>query len=194
VKLVRGNNMLLHQVMVSTSGSKLLPEDAIESLTKNLLPKTFLLTPNVPEAVFLIQQPTKEIKNVTDLVKIAERLASMGPSYVLLKGGHVPFKKDGTRDLVDHKGDIVVDVLYNSEAKSYELIEKPFIDSKNTHGTGCSIASAIASNLAKGYGAFEAFSEASKYISWAIETAPGFGKGNGPLNHMHSNYMVPFAP
>jgi hydroxymethylpyrimidine kinase/phosphomethylpyrimidine kinase len=180
--------------MISTSGSKLLPDDAIESLTKNLLPKTYLLTPNVPEAIYLIQQPRREIKSIADLVTIAEMLAAMGPSYVLLKGGHVPFKKDGTREAADHKGDIIVDVLYNSKAKSYELIKKPFIDSKDTHGTGCSIASAIASNLAKGYEPFEAFSDASKYISWAIETAPGFGKGNGPLNHMHSNYMVPFAP
>ncbi|KAA8903869.1 Phosphomethylpyrimidine kinase-domain-containing protein [Sphaerosporella brunnea] len=186
--------IVVDPVMVSTSGTELLPDDAIASLTKRLLPKTYLLTPNVPEALCLIQQPQREITSISDMLSVAEQLAAMGPRYVLLKGGHVPFKKDGTRVAGDRKGELMVDILYQSATKSYEVSKKPFIDSKHTHGTGCSIASAIASNLAKGYQPLEAFIDAGKYISWAIETAPGFGKGNGPLNHMHSNYMVPFAP
>ncbi|KAF8253980.1 thiamine biosynthesis protein [Wilcoxina mikolae CBS 423.85] len=185
--------LVLDPVIVSTSGSKLLPDDAIESLLKNLLPKSFILTPNVPEALLLLKRE-KEIEGLDDMKDIAAGLGRLGSRYVYLKGGHVTMTKERTRTPQGETGEIVIDVFYDSETEKFEIIEKPFIDSKNTHGTGCSLASAIASNLAKGLEPGHAVEEASKYIAYAIETAPGFGKGNGPVNHVYSNYMVPFAP
>jgi len=179
--------------MVSTSGSKLLPDDAIQSLLEKLLPKTFVLTPNIPEALLLLKRE-KEVEDVLDMQGIAADLGHLGPRYVYLKGGHVTMMKYRTRTPQGKRGDIVFDVFYDSDTGESKVIEKPFIHSKNTHGTGCSLASAIASNLAKGLEPVQAAEEASNYIAYAIENAPGFGKGNGPINHMHSNYMVPFAP
>lgn len=180
--------------MVSTSGAKLLTDDAAKAIYKDLLPNTFILTPNVPEALYLLKLPEHGIKSVADMKTIAAELAKLGPKFVLVKGGHSPMMKDGTLAPDGENGEIVVDVLYDSELDAYEIIEKAFIVSRNTHGTGCSLASAIASNLAKGLGPVNAVKEASKYIAWAIETAPGFGKGSGPINHLHSNYKIPFAP
>jgi hydroxymethylpyrimidine kinase/phosphomethylpyrimidine kinase len=175
--------------MVSTSGHKLLADDAINTLVHELLPMSYVLTPNVPEALLLLGKPKDfPIKTVDDLKVTAAKLGNLGPRYVLLKGGHVPMKSD------DMRRESIYDVLYDTEKQEWEVMEKPFLISENTHGTGCSLASAIASNIANGYDPREAVKEGSRYITWAIETAPGFGKGKGPVNHIHSNYMLPFAP
>lgn len=180
--------------MVSTSGSKLLTEDALKAIYKDLLPNTFILTPNIPEALYLLRRNGEKVKDVEDMKSMAAKLAKFGPRFVLVKGGHVPMLSDGTICPDSSNGEVVVDVLYDSSQETYSIITKPFIQSKHTHGTGCSLASAIASNLAKGLSPVKAVKEASKYISWAIESSPGFGHGAGPINHLHSNYKVPFAP
>lgn len=183
------------QVLISSSGAHLVPNDALEKLKDVLLPMAFVVTPNVAEAQVLVEpSETGEVRTVEDLKTLASAIGKLGPKYVLVKGGHAPMMGDGTVPPPGKKLELVVDVLFDTKAIKYEIFEKPYVESTSTHGTGCSLASAIASNLAKGQGISDAVREAGQYISWAIETAPGFGSGSGPLNHLHSNYMVPFAP
>lgn len=127
--------------MVSTSGSQLLPHEAVRELREHLLPITTVLTPNVPEAKLILSnagQPVIDPKSVEDLVNIAKAIQSLGPKYVLLKGGHLPFKKDGTVATEEKDRELMVDILYG-EGRATK-IETGYQKSKNTHGTGCSLA------------------------------------------------------
>jgi hydroxymethylpyrimidine kinase/phosphomethylpyrimidine kinase len=127
--------------MVSTSGSQLLPEKAICELRLKLLPKATILTPNVPEAKLLLSDAGKTViepQNVEDLIEIAKEVQSLGPKYVLLKGGHLPLKKDGTIARTDEEKERMVDILYGDGQVT--KIETSYQRSKNTHGTGCSLA------------------------------------------------------
>ncbi|KAI1132983.1 Rapamycin-insensitive companion of mTOR, N-term-domain-containing protein [Nemania abortiva] len=183
-------------VMVATTGAELLPANAVNELRALLLPLTFILTPNIPEAKLLLTnnaETPRDIQRVEDLVDLARQLRALGPRWVLVKGGHVPFKKDGTAATSPEQREIVVDVLLGPDGDATR-IENPYVDSKNTHGTGCSLASAIAANLARGIEAADAVRAACRYVEAGIRTAPGYGSGHGPLNHFHSTYMLPFAP
>lgn len=127
--------------MVSTSGSQLLPEEAVRELRELLLPLTTVLTPNVPEARLLLSSAGKaatDLQNIEDLVDIAKAVQSLGPKYVLVKGGHLPFKKDGTVASKPEDRDLMVDILYGEGRVT--RIETAYQNSKNTHGTGCSLA------------------------------------------------------
>lgn len=132
--------------MVSTSGGALLPKDAIKAVTGLLVPHATVLTPNMPEAKLLAglvegTEDLGEISCVEDLEKMAARIQSLGPKWVLLKGGHLPLTKDFAVAKAGEEGRepaVVVDVLYG-EGKA-RRIESPYQDSKNTHGTGCSLA------------------------------------------------------
>lgn len=181
--------------MVATTGSQLLPSKAVNELRTLLLPHTFILTPNIPEAKLLMSDGGKEavdIRRVEDLEVIARRILELGPKWVLVKGGHVPFKKDGTIATTPEEREMVVDLLFGEGQAT--IIESPYIDSSNTHGTGCSLASAIASNLSRGLKPVEAAKAACRYVGAGIKSAPGYGKGNGPINHFHSMLTLPFAP
>jgi hydroxymethylpyrimidine kinase/phosphomethylpyrimidine kinase len=127
--------------MVSTSGAQLLPQGAVAELRMHLLPMTTVLTPNVPEAMLLLSDAGLEIKDaycIDDLINIAQAVQSLGPEYVLVKGGHLPFKKDGTVALEEAERELVVDILYgNGEVIR---IDSAYRKSRNTHGTGCSLA------------------------------------------------------
>jgi hydroxymethylpyrimidine kinase/phosphomethylpyrimidine kinase len=180
--------------MVATTGAQLLPTEAVSALRAHLLPLTYVLTPNIPEAKLLAGEELVEIRRVEDLENLARRLVALGPKWVLVKGGHAPFKRDGSIATDPSERNIVVDVLLGP-SNEMTRIESPYIESRNTHGTGCSLASAIAANLAKGIENVPAAVRAAcAYIEAGIRTAPGYGKGHGPLNHFHSNYMLPFAP
>lgn len=128
-------------VMVATSGAQLLPNDAVHNLRTNLLPLTTILTPNIPEARLLLQNAgiqTPDVTSLDDIVDIARTVQSLGPRYVLVKGGHLPLAEDGhvSKDEADRH--TIVDVLYDGhEAMIYETA---YVPSKNTHGTGCSLA------------------------------------------------------
>ena len=128
-------------VMVATSGAQLLPNDAVYNLQTNLLPLTTILTPNIPEARLLLQMAglgTPEINSLGDIVNVARIVQSLGPRYVLVKGGHLPLTRDGLISKGELDRYTIVDVLYNgSEATIYETA---YLPSKNTHGTGCSLA------------------------------------------------------
>lgn len=130
--------------MVSTSGSELLPSSAVLSFIENIFPHVYLLTPNIPEALLLLKYlgaDTPEINSVGRMAEIAKTLQAHGPKNVLLKGGHVPFRKIESQHYLaesDEQKEVVVDVLVNGT--ELVLIENPYINSKNTHGTGCSLA------------------------------------------------------
>ena len=127
--------------MVSTTGAQLLPNSAVFKLRERILPLTTVLTPNSPEAKLLLQNAGIKLPNpqsLDDLIAVAKAVHSLGPSYVLLKGGHLPLSKDGTVSSADAEKHIVVDVLY--DGAQVTLIEADYLDSKNTHGTGCSLA------------------------------------------------------
>lgn len=133
--------IVLDPVMVSTSGAQLLPDDAVLNLRTQLLPMTTILTPNIPEARLLLKDAgleAPEIRSLDDIVNIARTLQSLGPQYVLVKGGHLPLTKAGRISTQDAEHHTVVDVLHDGhQARVYET---GYRSSKNTHGTGCSLA------------------------------------------------------
>lgn len=133
--------IVLDPVMVSTSGAQLLPDDAVLNLRTQLLPITTMLTPNIPEARLLLKDAgleAPEIRSLNDIVNIARTLQSLGPQYVLVKGGHLPLTKDGWISTQNADHHTIVNVLYDGDrARVYET---DYQSSKNTHGTGCSLA------------------------------------------------------
>lgn len=160
--------VIIDPVLVATSGDVLLEADAISTLTSELFPRATLLTPNIPEAETLLGLTVAQ----EDMEAAAKKLLDLGPQAILLKGGHI-------------KGNQLRDVLVTPT--SQHVFEDEKIDTTNTHGTGCTLATAIAVNLAQGFPLKKAVAEARHYVREAIRTAPGFGQegGHGPLNHMH---------
>lgn len=127
--------------MVSTSGSQLLPDSATAELRELLLPMTTVLTPNVPEAKLLLAsagRPIPDLKSAEDLEELAKAVQSLGPKYVLVKGGHLPFTKDGAVAVRLEEKYLMIDVLYGEGTAT--RIVTGYQNSKNTHGTGCSLA------------------------------------------------------
>ncbi|KAG0157095.1 hypothetical protein PDIDSM_4279 [Penicillium digitatum] len=187
--------IVLDPVMVSTSGSQLLPEKAVKELRTKLLPLATIITPNIPEALLLLKDAgtkTSEPKDLEGMVELAKKICSLGPKAVLLKGGHLPLTKDYKTSPEPKKGALVVDVLF--DGTTITLFETKFLLSKNTHGTGCSLASAIAANLASGKDMIRAVRSAVQFVEVGIKTSIDLGKGSGPINHFHSTYTMPFAP
>ncbi|NIP30709.1 MAG: bifunctional hydroxymethylpyrimidine kinase/phosphomethylpyrimidine kinase [Candidatus Dadabacteria bacterium] len=158
--------IVLDPVIESKGGTKLLKEDAINSLKNNLIPKSFIITPNVPEAELLANIP---IRNIKDMKKAARELIKLKCKNVLIKGGHLPESKES------------IDILYDGN-NFFEFSSKR-ITTKNTHGTGCTYSAAISANLAKGMNALDAVEHAKIYITQAISNSFDIGKGSGPLNH-----------
>jgi len=155
-------------VMVATSGAKLMDEDAVAALKTRLIPGAVLLTPNIPEAEVLSGMIISDIETMQ---RAGLALLTLGAKAVLLKGGHMT-------------GPQVQDILFT--ARGVEIMSSVRIDTKHTHGTGCTLASAIATGLAQGIGLTDAVRRARAYVHEAIRTAPGFGAGHGPLNHGHT--------
>jgi hydroxymethylpyrimidine kinase/phosphomethylpyrimidine kinase len=181
--------------MVSSSGSELLPQSAVQHLRTKLLPLTTVLTPNIPEARLLLNSADEDFEepaNVDGLIELAKQIHKLGPKNVLLKGGHLPLtaSREASNDAKDAK--LVVDVLY--DGNKAVLFETDFLASKNTHGTGCSLASAIAANLANGKFLEPSVRSAVRYVEAGIKLSVDMGKGHGPINHFHSVYSLPFAP
>lgn len=151
-------------VMVSKHGKMLLTVKAARYMVEKFFPRVTLLTPNILEAEWLSGQ---KIRSVEQMIQAALAIAAMGPKAVLVKGGHKKGK--------------AVDVLYAGGEITYYLSER--YPMRHTHGTGCTYSAAIAAGLAKGRSVQDAVDEAKKFISKAIQTAPGLGKGIGPVNH-----------
>lgn len=181
--------------MVSTSGSQLLPEAAVSTLVNELLPLTTILTPNLPEALRLLNiagMNVKEPEVVEDFITIATHIHKLGPKWVLLKGGHLPLMKGRLVSKGTEDREIVLNVLVGDSGVT--LMESEYLHCRNTHGTGCSLASAIACNLALGMGMVKAVKRANLYIEAGIKTSTDLGRGSGPINHFHSMYTLPFSP
>ena len=157
--------IILDPVAVATSGDVLLKDDAMAALSDTLLPLADLVTPNVPEAELLTGL---KIKDVDDLTPAGDALLKMNVYAALMKGGHLDGKS-------------VVDVLVSEEGAN--IMSGPRIHTRHTHGTGCTLASAIAANMAIGAPLDEAVMTAREFVFQAIKTAPKLGQGNGPLNH-----------
>ncbi|KAL8750723.1 MAG: hypothetical protein Q9199_006893, partial [Rusavskia elegans] len=171
---------VLDPVMVATTGAQLLPNAAVTNVRTQLLPLTTILTPNISEARLLIEnagiKTEPEINSVKGLVALASLLQPMGPKYVLVKGGHMPFDEHlkVPQQAADRK--YVVDVLHTDDKTI--LLMTDFSHSKNTHGTGCSLASAIASNLARSDGVPDAVEKACRYVEAGIRTSTDLGHGS----------------
>lgn len=181
--------------MVSTSGAQLLPKDAVRSLRERLLPVATLLTPNIPEAILLLRDANQYAEDPSSLDEaklLARQVHRLGPKAVLLKGGHMPLARDYTRSRSDGDASLVIDILY--DGSDYTLVETEYSASRNTHGTGCSLASAIAANIASAKDMGAVVRDACRYVQAGIQMSKNLGKGNGPINHFHSAYHLPFAP
>ena len=160
-----GLPFVLDPVMVTTSGDWFMPQDAVASLKRSLAPIATLLTPNLPEAEVLAG---REIHSLADMHDVARQLLTLGAPAVLLKGGHL-------------LGDEVVDLLATEDG--VEAFSAPRIETRHTHGTGCTLASAIATGLAQGMSLRDAVVRGRGYVRQAIARAPGYGAGHGPLDH-----------
>ena len=158
-------NIVVDPVMVATSGARLISEDAISTLKSKLLPLAKVITPNIPEAEVLSEM---QIKSEADMEKAAKIICDRLGCSVLLKGGH---------QLNDAN-----DLLWQKDEQATWFMGKR-IDNPNTHGTGCTLSSAIASNLAKGYDLKTSVKYAKNYISGALAAGLNLGKGSGPMNH-----------
>ena len=158
-------NIVVDPVMVATSGARLISEDAISTLKSKLLPLAKVITPNIPEAEVLSEM---QIKSEADMEKAAKIICDRLGCSVLLKGGH---------QLNDAN-----DLLWQKDEQVTWFMGKR-IDNPNTHGTGCTLSSAIASNLAKGYDLKTSVKYAKNYISGALAAGLNLGKGSGPMNH-----------
>jgi hydroxymethylpyrimidine/phosphomethylpyrimidine kinase len=160
-----GVPLVADPVMVAKGGHRLLAPDAVETLKRRLMPLAALLTPNIPEAEVLSGM---EIRTEAQMHHAAEVLLTLGVPAVLLKGGHM-------------EGELLVDLLATPEGVT--RFEDARIASRHTHGTGCTLASAIAAGLAQGMELREAVARARRYVRAALLAAPGYGAGHGPLNH-----------
>lgn len=160
--------LVLDPVMFAKGGAALLQESALDTLKNLLVPMVAIITPNLPEAEFLAEMP---IRNVDDMQKAAEKILRLGCKAVLLKGGHL-------------EGDTLTDILLSGEGSDFFTSTR--LHTPHTHGTGCALASAIATGLAQQLTLRDAVIRARDYVRKAIELAPALGKGHGPLEHAHT--------
>lgn len=163
--------VVLDPVMVAASGDRLLSEDAVATLRENLIPLATIITPNLPEAAVLLNTSIAETE--ADMLAQAQALLQFGPGAVLMKGGHA-------------QGEESIDLLV--DAAGVTRLPAPRIDTRNTHGTGCTLSAAITAGLARGLSQAEAVQAAKTYISQAIEASDSLsiGRGHGPVHHFHA--------
>jgi len=169
-------NLVVDPVMVAKGGHKLLEDDAVSALIRDLLPLALVVTPNLPEAEVLTGHP---IRNWDDAKTAAQEIATMGARSVVIKGGH--FEGDAN----------ATDLFF--DARGFRDFTSVRIDSQNTHGTGCTFASAIAAGLAKGMAVPDAVALAKSYVTLAIQHAYTIGHGHGPVHHFY-RYWQPMGP
>ena len=165
---IKVRNIVLDPVMVAKGGAKLIDKNAIDLLKSNLLKRALIITPNIPEAEILTDT---RIKTKQDMLVVAQKLIELGAKNVLIKGGHL-------------KGEFVNDIYVNN--KDIKIFNSKRIKTKNTHGTGCTLSSAIATFLSCGKPIKKSCELGIKYVSLAIKSNLNFGKGHGPINHLNS--------
>ena len=168
LKKIQVNKIVLDPVMVAKGGTKLINNKAMTYIKRKLIKKILLITPNIPEAELLTNT---KIKSVKDMIKAGDLLIKLGAKNVLIKGGHLRSKK-------------MYDIFLNK--KIIKIFTNKKYKSKNTHGTGCTLSSAIAANLSCGKDLIKSCELGTKYVNEAIKSNLNFGKGNGPINHLNS--------
>ena len=168
LKKIQTKIIILDPVMVAKGGTKLIDNKAIKVLKRKLIKKAYLITPNIPEAEVLAE---KKINNVEDMIDAGKILINLGVKNILIKGGHGNSNK-------------IFDILVNK--KNIKIFENKKINTKNTHGTGCTLSSAITAYFACGKTLKKSCEMAIKYVNEAIAARPNYGKGHGPLNHLNS--------
>jgi hydroxymethylpyrimidine/phosphomethylpyrimidine kinase len=162
-------NIILDPVLASSSGFPLLPEDAVNLLKEKLFPVADLVTPNLPEAGILTGL---SVKNPEDMVLAASTIHQMGPRFVLVKGGHLVGK--------------ATDLFY--DGANFHFLEEERIATINTHGTGCTLSSAITAYLAQGLDPLSAVRKAKEYLTLALKNSFSIGHGKSPVNHFYEHY------
>jgi len=168
LKKVKTSKIVLDPVMVAKGGARLINQSAIKTLKNELIRKAYLITPNIPEAEVLTKT---KIKNLEDMIRAANILLKLGAKNILLKGGH-------------RKSKYMEDILLNR--KGIKIFKNKKIKTRNTHGTGCTLSSAIATFLSCGKPLKKSCELGIKYVNQAIGSNPGYGKGHGPINHLNS--------
>ena len=168
LKKYKSKNIVLDPVMIAKGGAKLISNSSIKHLKKLLLPLCTLVTPNIPEAEVLTGY---SISNQEQMIRAGKKIITMGAKNVLLKGGHL-------------KNKMIFDILVSK--KEIKIFPKRKIKTKQTHGTGCTLSSALATCLSQKKNIYKSCKISLKYVDDAILTAPGYGKGFGPLNHLVS--------
>ena len=164
LKYHKAENIVVDTVMVATSGARLISEDAIDTLKEYLIPLASIVTPNIPEAEVLSDMA---IRDEDDMLQAAKKISETYHCAVLLKGGH---SINDANDLLYENG-------------TYRWFKGKRINNPNTHGTGCTLSSAIASNLAKGFDLAESVQRAKEYISYILSAQLDLGNGSGPMHH-----------
>jgi len=167
LEMIKIKKIVLDPVMVAKGGAKLINNEAIKILKNKLLNKVTLITPNIPEAEVLTGL---KINNKHDMIFAANKLINLGAKNILIKGGHLKSKK-------------VEDIFLNKS--DFKIFSSPRYITKNTHGTGCTLSSAITTFLSCGKSIKKACELGIKYVNSAILTNPKYGKGHGPINHLH---------
>ena len=165
---IRNKKIILDPVMIAKGGANLIDQNAIKTLKKKLIKLSFVITPNIPEAEVLTGI---KIENKYDMILAANKLIKLGAKNVLIKGGHL-------------RSSNVTDVFLNRY--EYKIYTNKRHNTKNTHGTGCTLSSAIATFLSCGKNIKKACDLGIKYVNSAILTNPKYGRGHGPINHLHS--------
>ena len=168
LRLIKVSKIILDPVMIAKGGARLINSKAIDILKKKLIKKVSLITPNVPEAEILTNL---KIKNTQDMIRAAQVLLLMGAKNVLIKGGHL-------------KSKVVKDIFVNK--KEIKFFSNKKFKTKNTHGTGCTLSSAIATFFSCGKLLNKSCDLGIKYVNQSIRSNPNFGKGHGPINHLNS--------
>ena len=168
LKKINVKKLVLDPVMVAKGGTKLINNSAVMYIKKHLMQNTLLITPNIPEAEILTKM---KINSIDDMTRAAKKLISIGAKNVLIKGGHLKTKR-------------INDILVNE--KIIKVFKSKKYNSKNTHGTGCTLSSAIATHLSCGKDLVKSCELGIKYFNEAIKFNLNLGKGNGPINHLNS--------
>jgi hydroxymethylpyrimidine/phosphomethylpyrimidine kinase len=168
-------HVVVDPVMIAKSGDRLLEEEAVSAIRTELLRRAFVVTPNAPEAEVLAGMP---VRTVADAREAARRIHKLGPSAVVVKGGHLDTPE-------------VVDVLYDGRA--FTEFKGPRVESRNSHGSGCTFAAALAANLALGQPLVEAVRLAKEYVEGAIRHGLTIGHGHGPMDHFWNGVARPVA-
>jgi hydroxymethylpyrimidine/phosphomethylpyrimidine kinase len=176
--------LVVDPVMVASTGRSLLADEGLEMYRRDLIPHALVVTPNLWEAALLAGVPYSEVQGIKTMVEVAREIHRLGPTWVLVKGGHLPGVEHRSEDIDDDRPDEVADVLF--DGTNVTVLHGGWVDTPNTHGTGCSLSSAIVAYLARGADVPHAVASAKEFVHDALVGGAQWrlGQGHGPLDHL----------